>query len=165
MVCNYHFKRYLFYWFYYNQQQLQCIVEGIQYIVAFLYNIFALITRNITYYIARQISKFITIAVYMFCFTIANFYKYFYDSNSIYSVFSNIWFVINRAGNTLQLYGHVSSESINDERYTGLTHLEMFVWYIQYFIYMEYTYFVCFVYWIVYCLCITQIVSYFESVY
>lgn len=83
----------------------------------------------------------------MFCFTIANFYKYFYDSNSIYSVFSNIRFVISRAGNTLQLYGRVSSESKYDKRYTGLTHLEMFVlvWYIQYFIYMEYTLFALFI--------------------
>lgn len=92
----------------------------------------------------------------MFCFTIANFYKYFYDSNSIYSVFSNIWFVIShsRKYTVTTIYERVSAVSKNDKRYTGLTHLEMFVCYIYG------TYFACFVYWIVYCLCITQILFY-----
>lgn len=79
----------------------------------------------------------------MFCFTIANFYKYFYDSNSIYSIvyiFSNIWFVIihSRKYTVTTIYERVSAVSKNDKRYTGLTHLEMFV-------YMEYTLFALFI--------------------
>lgn len=76
----------------------------------------------------------------MFCFTIANFYKYFYDSNSIYSVFSNIWFVIShsRKYTVTTIYERVSAVSKNDKRYTGLTHLEMFV-------YMVYTLFALFI--------------------